>query len=115
MRVLKNTITKRLALLYLILLVMAGCNNSLDVSQVPCPFPPGESNFPVFPEPGVYCKECYFNIEFRGADYSFAGNQLKTSSRGISEAHNSFLTFYLASSSTIEELYNSIGVKNTTV
>jgi|AntRauTorcE11898_2_1112593.scaffolds.fasta_scaffold02577_5 hypothetical protein len=111
MRVLKNTITKRLALLYLILLVMAGCNNSLDVSQVPCPFPPGESNFPVFPEPGVFCKECYFNIEFRGEEYSFEGNQLKTSWTGLSEAHNSFFSFYFAPPTSVNELYDSISVK----
>jgi hypothetical protein len=111
MRVANSMMMEKAGYMFIFFLLLTGCTNAPEYSQGPCPFPPAESNFPVFPEPGVYCKECYFNIEFRGEDYSFAGNQLKTSSRGISEAHNSFLTFYLASSSSVKELYNSIGVK----
>lgn len=109
MRVVKYTITKKLVLLYLILPIIGGCSDSLDVSQGPCPFPPGESNFPVISQ--TYCDECYFKIQFRGEEYFFQENQLETRSIIRSEAHNSFFSYYFAPPSSVEELYNSIGVK----
>lgn len=120
MQVAKDTITKRLALLYIFPLVLVGCSDSMDVSQGPCPFPPAESNFPVIS--GVYsCEECYFNIQFSGEEYSFAANQFEraplpvgqTSDTTILAANswNSFLSFFLVAPSSVEELYDNIGVK----
>lgn len=111
MRIVKHNITTRLALLYLILSVFSGCSDATEYSQGPCPFPPAESNFPVFPEPSVLCKECTFTIEFQGEVYSFDGNQLETRSIGLGEAHNSFFSFYLAPPPTVKELYESIAKK----
>lgn len=109
MQIVNHTIPTRLTFLYLILLVFTGCTYDPDYSQGPCPFPPAESNFPVIS--WTYCEECYFNIQFRGEEYSFQENQLETRSIIRSEAHNSFFSFYFAHPSSVEELYNSIGVK----
>lgn len=119
--VVNHTLTTRLAILYLILLVFTGCTNAPEYSQGPCPFPSAESNFPVIP--GVYsCEECYFNIQFSGDEYSFAANQFeRTPSSPVGHssdttilagrAWNSFLSFFVVIPSSVEELNNRIGVK----
>lgn len=110
MRIVKISIIKIIIFLCIIFISLSGCEDTSKASQEPCPFPPAESNFPVFPEPSAFCKECFFNIEFLEQEYTFEGNQLEISWTGLSEAHNSFFSFYFAPPSTLDDLYNNIGV-----
>lgn len=99
--------------------LIVGCDNTIDFDNGPCKFAPPESKFPVFPR--AYCEECYLNLQFKGKEYSFAGNQFEGGSSSpiansnnrivFLQMQNAFLSFYLVSPSSDEELNNSINVK----
>ncbi len=105
--------------IFLFAIMFIGCDDTIDADQGPCKFPPSESNFPVFSS--VACEECYFNLQFEGKEYSFAGNQFEVGSGAPTNSsdtrivyyqmHNAFLSFYLVSPPSDDELNNSINVK----
>lgn len=121
MQIAKSTIEEKAAYMLVIFLLLTGCSHATEYSRGPCPFPPADSNFPVIPN-AYDCDGCYFTIEFRGEKYSFAENQFqRTPSRPVGHssnttilagrAWNSFLSFFLVAPSSVEEFYNSIGVR----
>jgi hypothetical protein len=86
-----------------------GCDNTNNFDNGPCKFAPPESKFPVFQRT---CEECYFNLNFQGKKYSFAGNQIPSDAGGgYSQMNNAFLSFYLVSPNSDKELNNSVAIK----
>ncbi len=106
--------------IFLFAIMFIGCDETIDADQGPCKFPPSESNFPVF---SPYCTECFFILQFQGEEYSFDWNQINSGGPSdgpgwrpdrnilVQKTWNSFLSFYIVSPSSVEILYNSIGVK----